>query len=249
MPEHDFYVGYKAQAPAGTRRFLGIRIVGATLIALLVITLINLTQSPYADANFEFGVSRSFEGVVSEYPYPTLLIPRPGRSETMPYSRYLLSAPGKFGTTELFNGLQGTTVRLSGSLIYRDEQTMIEIQPDTIESLPGDSAIAADETLGAITLRGEIVDSKCYLGVMKPATFKPHKACAIRCLSGGIPAILVVRRDDGRREHVLLADAQGRALNEHILDRVAQPVSVSGELFRRGSDLILRADPADVVAL
>lgn len=249
MAERDFYVGYQAKAPHSTRRFLAPRIIGVGAIAVLVGALIVLTQSPFADSHFEFGVERTFEGVVSEFPYPTLLVARPGRSGTMPYSRYLLTAPGKFGAESFLQGMQGNNVRLTGSLIYRDEQTMIEIQPDTIESLPGQSAVADDETLGAITLNGEIVDSKCYLGVMKPASFKPHKACAIRCLSGGIPALLVVRREDGRHEHLLLADSEGKAINPHILDRVAQPVRVSGELFRRGSDLILRAHPDDIVPL
>lgn len=249
MAERDFYVGYHAHAPRSTRRFLAPRICGVGAVAVLVVALIALTQSPFADSNFEFGVERTFEGVVSEFPYPTLLVARPGRSETMPYSRYLLTAPGKFGADSLVQGMHGNNVRLSGSLIYRDAQTMIEIQPATIQTLQGQHAVADDETLGAITLHGEIVDSKCYLGVMKPASFKPHKACAIRCLSGGIPALLVVRREDGRHEHLLLADPQGKAINAHILDRVAQPVRVSGELFRRGSDLILRAHPDDVVPL
>ena len=42
------------------------------------------------------------------------------------------------------------------------------------------------QPLGAVTLTGEIVDSKCFLGVMNPGNLKPHKACAIRCISGGI---------------------------------------------------------------
>jgi hypothetical protein len=249
MAERPFYVGYKPHAEPGIRRFLAPRIVGVGGVFLLIALLVVQTQTPFADSRFEFGVTRSFEGIVAEYPYPTLLLPRPGRSDHMPYSRYLLTAQGKFGAAPLFEGMAGRRVELTGSLIYRDGQTMIEVVPDSIEARSGDDPVAQDETLGAITLRGEIVDSKCYLGVMKPATFKPHKACAIRCLSGGIPALLVVRRDDGRHEHVLLADPDGRALNQHILDRVAQPVSVSGELFRRGSDLILRAAPDDVVAL
>lgn len=249
MAERPFYVGYQPHAQPGTRRFLAPRIAGVCAVALLIGLLIAQTQTPFAAAQFEFGVTRTFEGVVAEFPYPTLLIARPGRSESMPYSRYLLTAQGKFGAAPLFQGLAGHRVRLDGSLIYRDGQTMIEVVPDTINARSGSESIAQDEALGAITLRGEIVDSKCYLGVMKPATFKPHKACAIRCLSGGIPALLVVRRSDGRHEHVLLADPEGKALNEHILDRVAQPVTVSGALYRRGSDLILRADPADVVAL
>jgi hypothetical protein len=51
-------------------------------------------------------------------------------------------------------------------------------------------------SLGTQTLIGEIVDSKCYLGVMNPGALIPHRACAIRCISGGIPPVLLVRQSD-----------------------------------------------------
>ena len=31
----------------------------------------------------------------------------------------------------------------------------------------------------------------CFLGVMKPGRSKPHRACAVRCISGGIPPFKV----------------------------------------------------------
>lgn len=249
---NEFYVGYLPNAPTGVHRYLVPRVLGIAAIAALLAALVVVSQQPYARATFEFGTTRSFSGIVSEFPYPALLVERPGRSASMPYSRYYLVAPGKFGMQDVLRGRHGETLQLSGTLIYRDDQMMIEVLPDTIAplSFAGEPAIEAqDESLGNVTLRGEIVDSKCYLGVMKPATFKPHKACAIRCLSGGIPALLLVRRSDGGIDHVLLADADGRAINDRILDRVAEPVSVTGQLHRRGADLILHADPTHIVPL
>ena len=41
-------------------------------------------------------------------------------------------------------------------------------------------------------VKGEIVDPKCFFGVMKPGEGKPHKDCAIRCILGGIPPVLKV---------------------------------------------------------
>ena len=52
-------------------------------------------------------------------------------------------------------------------------------------------------SLGVATLRGEIVDSKCYLGAMKPGDQKTHKACATLCIRGGIPPVLVERLPGG----------------------------------------------------
>lgn len=250
MNERPFYVGYLPHAPASLAAYLRLRVAGVVVIGILIALLITLSERPFAAATFEYGVTANYEGVISEFPYPTLLVRRPGDSGTMPYSRYYLVGQGKAGMADAVAGLHGSTVRVNGTLIYRDEQTMIEVVPDGVEALAtGVAALPPDEPLGNVVLKGEIVDSKCYLGVMKPATFKPHKACAIRCLAGGIPAILVVRRPDGRVEHLLLADLDGRALNDRVLDRIAVPVSVTGALHRRGADLVLYADPAQITTL
>jgi hypothetical protein len=42
-------------------------------------------------------------------------------------------------------------------------------------------------------LRGEIVDTKCYLGVMTPGEDKVHRGCAVRCISRGVPPAFLVR--------------------------------------------------------
>ncbi|MEM6639052.1 MAG: hypothetical protein AAF610_04040 [Pseudomonadota bacterium] len=247
MSKRPFYVGYQPNAPVTVGRYLRPRLLGVIVIAALVAVLIPLSASRYAASGFEFGTTRMFAGVLSEHPYPTLLVPRPGKHDGMPYSRYLLVAPGKFGLQALTNGLKGRRVELQGTVIHRDDHTMIEVVPESLKVGAADATVTSQpEALGNVTLRGEIVDSKCYLGLMKPSTRKPHKACAIRCLAGGIPAILVVTRPDGGTEHVILSDLDGRALNNRILDRVAEPVVVTGALTRRGGDLILMADPGDI---
>lgn len=245
----DFYVGYNAKAGPRTARFIGVRVLGIVAIAVLLAALIALAQKPFAVSTFEFGQTRTFEGIVSEFPYPTLLVARPGRSADMPYSRYLLTAPGKLGVADILAGRHGDALSLSGTLIYRDDQAMIEVLPDTITTGSLAGAIPNEQDLGTVQLRGEIVDSKCYLGVMKPGAFKTHKACAIRCLSGGIPALFVVRGRDGSADHLLIAGPDGKALNDQLLDRVAQPIEVTGQLLRRGTELILQAPPASFVVL
>jgi hypothetical protein len=63
---------------------------------------------------------------------------------------------------------------------------------------------------GEFLLRGELVDTKCWLGVMRPSTGKVHRACAVRCLAGGVPPGLLVRRDGEADRIVLLAGPEGR---------------------------------------
>ena len=49
--------------------------------------------------------------------------------------------------------------------------------------------------IGEVTLVGEVVDPKCWLGDMKPGDGKAHAACARLCMEGGIPPMLRVRTD------------------------------------------------------
>jgi hypothetical protein len=100
------------------------------------------------------------------------------------------------------------------------------------------------ESLGEQTFVGEIVDSKCFLGVMNPGQLKPHRACAVRCISGGVPPVLLLRQADGSARYLLLMSREGRPVNQDVLDLVAEPVRVTGELVRDGELLTLRSDPS-----
>ena len=96
-------------------------------------------------------------------------------------------------------------------------------------------------TLGTVTLTGEIVDSKCYLGVMNPGQGKVHRDCAARCLSGGIPPIFITT--DGR-EQFLLVGLDGRALGRDALrEFVAESITIQGRVLARGDSQLLEIDP------
>ena len=90
------------------------------------------------------------------------------------------------------------------------------------------------------TLLGEIVDTKCYLGAMKPGRGKPHRDCASLCIRGGIPAALLVRTEGGERHLVHLLNPRGQPLGRELLEWVGEPVEVWGTLRRRGNRLFLR---------
>jgi hypothetical protein len=99
-------------------------------------------------------------------------------------------------------------------------------------------------SLGEHTFIGEIVDSKCFLGVMNPGQLKPHRACAVRCISGGVPPVLLVRETNGTARYLVLVSRDGKPVNKQVLNIVAEPVGIRGELVRQGQMLVLRADPA-----
>ena len=240
----EFYVGYLPNAPAGLARFTRRIVFCAIALALCLCALLVAAQQGFSYGVFEFGERRDFEGRVEFAPYPVLAVERPGAGS----SRYLLTAFGKHGADELLRDFQGRRVRLSGTLVYRECMTMIEVAEGSITPLEGVAReVDAEERLNEATLIGEIVDSKCYLGVMKPGDTKPHRDCAVRCISGGVPPLLLVRDERGNAAYYVLSGAQGESIGKQLLDFVAEPIEVTGIAWRRGDMLQLRIDPASIV--
>ena len=235
----DFYVGYLPKAPEGLARFLRRVVAALGVLAISIAVVLVMRQMRFANSVFEYGKIRTFEGTIAAAPYPSLLVERPGLAgQQSKYSRYLLVGPGKHGADDLVAGFDGKKVRLQGQLIYREGGTMVEITPGSIAL--SDTAPAVQEPtrdLGAVTVTGEIVDSKCYLGVMNPGQGKVHRDCAARCLSGGVPPIFVTSNDV---DQFLLVDPEGRALGHDALrEFVAEPITIHGELFERGESRLL----------
>lgn len=245
--EEELYVGYLPKATRSLARWTAAVVAMLLVLAIGLALVILRAQRPFADARFEYGEPHRFFGVIEEEPFPALRLtrlPEPGKAAE---ERYLLVAPGKHGAASLVAGLDGRSVDLSAVRILRDGQTMLEVVPDTLH-VRNDfvSPPAAIISLGRRTLAGEIVDSKCHLGVMKPGEGKTHRDCAVRCISGGVPPMLVARVDDGKMERVLLSDARDQPLGRELLGYVAEPVFVTGELVREGESLRMRVEPGGV---
>ena len=245
----EFYIGWEAKAAPGIGKTVRKVVIALLLPALLVPVALAISQRMIGASVFEWGTHKTFSGILQAQPYPHLLVSRPGNADGLPrFSTYYLIATWKFGLDrETIAPLQGISVTLKGTLIYRDNQTMIETKPEWIQAAEKTSAPTPPPrsmSLGTHTLIGEIVDSKCYLRVMNPGALTPHRACAIRCISGGIPPVLLVRQTNGPALYFLLVSRDGRPVNKQVLNMVAEPVEIAGEVERQGELLILRADPA-----
>lgn len=235
----EFFVGYLPEQPSRTAR----RVRGAVLavggLALGLGCLFVAAQQPYADAHFEYGQEREFVGTIEEEP-PTLWT----EGESSP-AGHLLVAPGKHGAAMLVAGLEGRAVTLRGKRIWRDgteRMAMIEIAPGSLRPAQSAARIPAEEDLGRVRLAGEIVDGKCYLGVMNPGEGKVHRDCAARCIAGGAPPLLAVAGGLPRGRLVSLAGSRGESIHAELLDFVAEPVTIEGELIRHGDRYSLHAD-------
>jgi hypothetical protein len=249
-PRNDpFYVGYLA-LPRAHRLFL-LAAVPASLTLILAGAIgLALGQSPWGDGRWETAAEIRLEGVVSSAPYPVL---HTTDADTGEPTQYLLVSSGKFGPDLGVTPLEdGAAFSLSGFLIERDGRRMLEVS----EASPLEGARGATPSLlGAepVVLRGEILDAKCYLGAMKPGIGRGHKACAMLCIEGGIPPVLLTIGADGSRRYHLLADETGAGLAgdrlDEILPLVAERVEVSGVESRVGGWRVLRITRDAVKAL
>ncbi|MEM7385994.1 MAG: hypothetical protein AAF514_13725 [Verrucomicrobiota bacterium] len=247
MKNEEFFIGWESKPDPGIRNFLRSRTVLLMVLALILALMLAFFQKTIGNGVFEFGNLRDFSGVLIQSPTPMLVADEPTEGERIFY----LVAPFKYGfPKEEAAKYHLHQVKLQGTLIHNELEAMIEVAADSVES-EGQVNSAPLEEGGAeelVTLRGEIVDSKCHLGVMNPGSTKTHRACAIHCIAGGIPPLLVVRSTNGMTQH-LLVGPEGEPINEAILDFVAEPVEVSGQRSMVGDRSVLKIDPQTIKRL
>jgi hypothetical protein len=129
---------------------------------------------------------------------------------------------------------------------------MIEVEPASLSVTNRDAAVSTTDPVerversevAQIELLGEIVDSKCFLGVMVPGSGKTHRECASLCLRGGMPPAFHVQDRDGRSSLLLLTGPLGESIGSAALRVAGEPISIRGSIERRGNWFVMRTDPA-----
>jgi len=228
----EFFVGY-LPTPGTLRRALRRgAVVGFAGLIVVAAAIVAMQESP-GTAKWDLSHEVARAGVVRASPYPSLV--------TYEGNRILLVGEGKVGAADRVSGFDGSRAQVRGYLLSRDGSSMLELAstPDAIQRV--ESAIAPRPTpvLGTpVTLQGEIVDSKCYLGAMKPGEGKTHKACAALCIKGGVPPMLIACDAAGSPVEYLLVDEAGDAPSgadlERILEFIADPITIEGRVVPDG---------------
>jgi hypothetical protein len=227
--DDEFYIGYEPGMPPGIARRVRIAVaLGAAAVLALAIAA-TAAQRMLAASAFDFGHRQSWTGRLVRMPAPALLVPT-----AHGYRWFWLVGRGKRGAERAIAAAPDGWATVTGTLISRDRWRMIEVVAATASRPPDDAPPDPPEARGdgrALTVSGEIVDSKCFLGVMNPGERTVHRDCAIRCLSGGVPPMLAYATADGRRDLAVLVDARGRLLHDALHRDVGRPLVAQGRLF------------------
>ena len=236
MSDEEFYIGYESGMPPRMRRIVRLAIACASVAALASAVVFVGLQRVLAESTFEFGQVRSFAGYLELAPVPVLHVLH-GDGATP----HWLVAPGKFGAAAAIGDASGGWVTLDGTLVARESWRMIEVRPGSarplLSSAPPPMPVGAP--VRRTVVRGEIVDSKCFLGVMNPGEGTAHRDCAVRCLSGGIPPMFVF--EDASGSHLALLLGAGEYW---LRNNVGRPVTLTGVQSGPEESLVLMIDPA-----
>jgi hypothetical protein len=245
-----FFVGYLA-IPRPLVFFLAIVIGVLFGIAALISIMFVSQQQDWGDGAFQWSEGRQTRtGIVIAQPYPVLYLPP---SAEHPAGQSIpLSGGGKTGVQDLAARMEGRPVDVSGIILRRGDFELIQVSgnkgmveaadPGALDGWNGPGV----ESHGEVSLKGELVDSKCWHGAMRPGEGKTHKLCANLCLIGGVPLTFAVRTPDGGIRSLLIAGPDGREITGPLLDHVAQFVELTGMLESRGDLLVLKVDPTAV---
>jgi hypothetical protein len=236
----EFYIGYEPALPPDIGRAVRIAVGIAVLAAFLAAGAFVAVQRPLAASRFDFGHVVTAEGYLLRTPAPALLV-----RAANGWTRYWLVSTGKFGAERVLGEQPEGWVRLMATLIQREPWRMLEVAPGSVA--PAGSSDeppppAARLSTTPVTLAGEIVDSKCFLGVMNPGERTVHRDCAVRCLSGGVPAMFSYRDAVGIAHLAVLLTSDGQPAGRRLLSRAGRSVVLSGRLVTDGALEVLTVD-------
>ncbi|MDE0472468.1 MAG: hypothetical protein OXH57_11055 [Ekhidna sp.] len=234
--DNDFFVGWTGEAPKNYTSKGKSFFFGSLILILLAGVLFVTNQKPYEKSEYEYQVIQELSGYLVQDPVWGIRIKEDGMIKTIPLVGYGKKGPG-FTLSKMMENHslgEGTKVTLRGRLTHFQGKYLMELT-ELKNSLvsSGDVVMLLDREIsmkGIKDLEGEIVDPKCFFGVMNPATKAVHRSCAIRCISGGMPPMLAIREDGQFVDYYFLHGKDMQSISQSILPYVGIPVRISGQV-------------------
>ena len=255
MKDKEFYVPYiEGSLGNKTKRKLKYFVVISILFILTAAILFSFSQKPFKNSTFELSSNTKISGTYHENPYPMLRVEIAENT----FKNILLLGFGKSSANPFLEKLQdevkdlnNKTLSIEGNLIYYNGKTLLQITDEEKVILVNDTGqnLPNRKIISEMTLQGEIIDPKCYFGVMKPGFGKIHRSCAVRCISGGIPPVFATSDENNISKYYLITDIDGKAMRKDILSFIGKPCQIKGIVEKIDDWYFFKIDPQDISIL
>jgi methionine sulfoxide reductase heme-binding subunit len=250
-----FFIGWSNMNPAPIMKFVRRSALGLGALALLVAVGFTTKLSHVAKSSFDYDNLKEVRGQLVSSPFPAIRSITGKDKEGKPVIRtYPLVNDAKFGADGIVDSVKKVyntdsyTAIIKGAVIVRSNVAAMELSEGirSVKVMDKDNGLPDAELkkVADTSILGEIIDPKCYLGAMNPGEGKPHRACAILCISGGIMPMLTFKDNHGQMQYAILLGTHGEKINSSVIKHVAEPVKISGTLFRYDNWYVFYTDPA-----
>ncbi|MEM6630977.1 MAG: hypothetical protein AAF694_14950 [Bacteroidota bacterium] len=245
--QSSFYVGYLPKMPVSIRRFILPWILFLLVLVSAFAYLLVQGQKGFSSGTFELGKLTTLEGDLLTSPVPMLRVYSPqDKASRQASQEILLIGFGKNGAQQDIavweeqagHSLERHRVQLSGTLIYYNGKTLLELTEGKRSLgmiMEEKTPIEGLKAEGPVSLVGEIIDPKCYFGVMKPGHGKAHRSCASLCVAGGIPPVFRVENEGGNIQYYFLLQEGNVGLNQSVKPFISEAVSIQGTMQSRNN--------------
>lgn len=236
MKKEEFYIGWQDEASSSYKSARKKFFLWLILVLMICSGGYLFVEKKFISSYFDYGNLTELGGTVVEYPVFGLKTVVDGDQVTVPLIGF-----GKFDADPVMaelksrinqQGFSNFNIVLRGTLIQYNGKSWMELTEGlkSIASInKAEKSVRQDiTTLANQSLTGEIVDPKCFFGVMNPAYGKIHKSCAIRCISGGMPPVLAIKENGRYTDYYFLLDENGDEVNNNVLPHVGELVNVNG---------------------
>jgi nitrite reductase/ring-hydroxylating ferredoxin subunit/DMSO/TMAO reductase YedYZ heme-binding membrane subunit len=256
----SFYIGWSEQLDASQLKAIKKFLTITVSTAVLFLFVFTNKQHRIANSAYLYGHQEQFTGVINSQPFPHMVYISGRDSYGNPnYAVVPLVNAFKFGAADIIQKFlkqhPAGQAQIKGTIINRyDDSTKTFLMELTsgekaIQSVENSSIPTIKEIAsGEVTIRGEIIDPKCYIGAMNPGQGKTHRSCAIRCISGGIMPMLVYR-ENGKEKYAVILGLNRESINQKVLPFVAEPVQITGQLYHYQNWDFICINPEKIIRL
>lgn len=257
LPKHDeFYIGYISEAPDRISKIVRTAIFSLVAVGIAIGLVLVFNQRKFSTTNFEYGSNTTLEGYIFSEPLAHMLVPigKDIHNKAL-YQTILLVGEGKAGAGSVVKvgkerggkKMEGMKVSLTGFLLYGNGKALLQVSTSNMHIKFSKEQLSAPSQVVSLQdtiVTGEIVDPKCYFGVMKPGEGKAHRSCAIRCIAGGIPPVFNANSD-----YFLLMNEKNEVLHSEVINIVGDKLTLTGKVVTWNDWKILQVESSQIVQL